>query len=285
MENPSLLILGSATLDENIIDGKRFRKIGGVPVYAGFTFKKLGYPPSIISNIAETELNIRQFFKKQEIPVRSGLTDKTTTFINEYNRDQRTQQMPCCAMPVRPEQITGSWKNITHLHLGPLHPDDLAPDIYLLDPGSRLVTLDIQGLTRSIKQNQVIQEVSPAIKDALNQACIIKADDSELNLTCQYLNLSIRKLIKQYQVNEIVETLADAGGKIHTIEKSMTFSAHPKKQIKDTTGAGDVFFAAYLFSRIYKKEPISSACRFAAMIAARHIEGNWLQIGLLNTES
>ena len=53
------------------------------------------------------------------------------------------------------------------------------------------------------------------------------------------------------ELNEIVETLADAGGRIHTLENTIAFSAHPKKQIIDTTGAGDVFFAAYLFSRIY----------------------------------
>ena len=49
----------------------------------------------------------------------------------------------------------------------------------------------------------------------------------------------------------------------------------------DPTGAGDVFFAAYLASRIYARQSIEEACERAASLAALQVEGRYIQGTLL----
>jgi len=46
----------------------------------------------------------------------------------------------------------------------------------------------------------------------------------------------------------------------------------------DSTGAGDVFFAAYITSRFLKQMKISEACRYAAKIAAKQVEGKFISL-------
>ena len=44
----------------------------------------------------------------------------------------------------------------------------------------------------------------------------------------------------------------------------------------DPTGAGDVFFAAYIAARYADKKDIADACRYAARIAARQVAGKYI---------
>jgi sugar/nucleoside kinase (ribokinase family) len=64
-----------------------------------------------------------------------------------------------------------------------------------------------------------------------------------------------------------VETI---GGKKHE------YAAEGIETRTDPTGAGDVFFAAYLLSRFFRNQDIAQACRYAAGIAARQVEGRYI---------
>lgn len=277
--NFSPIILGSTTLDENIIQGKRFKKIGGVPVYAGLTYKKLGPDPRIITNFAENDRCIPEFFNFQGISLTNGPSRHTTRFINEYHKDgHRAQQLLSAACPILPEQLLEMGNKMKHIHLGPLHPFDIDPSVYRLELDTELVTLDIQGLTRCIENSEVKQTVSHDIIDALKAAQIIKADNIELAMMLKYLNGTIPEIMTRFHLQEIVETRANSGGLVHTPNGTIAYSARRKKRIIDTTGSGDVFFAAYLVTRFYNNQDIQTACEFAAGIAARHIEGNFLPL-------
>ena len=52
----------------------------------------------------------------------------------------------------------------------------------------------------------------------------------------------------------------------------------------DPTGAGDVFFAAYITSRFSNKLPVQEACRYAARIAAQQVEGDYIKINQLGLD-
>ncbi|MBN1779663.1 hypothetical protein JW948_00925 [bacterium] len=277
----SILIAGSATRDENIVRGARYHKIGGVPVYAGLTWRLCGVKTLIVSNIADRDEPVHRLFSGLGFDLPSGTTQRTTSFINSYDGDNRSQSMPHAAETIMPDQIIGAWGETAHIHLGPLHPQDLSPDIYGLDFGSRLVFLDVQGLTRAVRHGRIVPAVFPEIEKALTAAHFIKTDESELNLILEYLQIPVTRMASMFHIQEIIETRAHTGGVVHSSDASYFFDAAPKQEIIDTTGAGDVFFAAYLNERIFHHKNIQESCKQAARLAAHHIEGQWIQSDLL----
>ena len=47
-------------------------------------------------------------------------------------------------------------------------------------------------------------------------------------------------------------------------------------QVVDPTGAGDVFFGAYLFSRLHERQSIRESCEHAALVAAQQVQGRYI---------
>jgi len=60
------------------------------------------------------------------------------------------------------------------------------------------------------------------------------------------------------------------------------FAAEAVRRPVSTVGAGDVFFAAYLAARVYRKLDIDMAAGFAAGLAARQVAGKHLPPALLD---
>jgi sugar/nucleoside kinase (ribokinase family) len=50
----------------------------------------------------------------------------------------------------------------------------------------------------------------------------------------------------------------------------------PVQSAGDPTGAGDIFFAAYVVGRFMKKMDISNACAYATELTALQISGNYI---------
>ena len=90
----------------------------------------------------------------------------------------------------------------------------------------------------------------------------------------------------RFKIEESVVTLGKNGGFVHTRNgETFQYAAAPVNSAFDPTGAGDVFFAAYIVSRFSDRMHIPEACRYAARIAARQVEGNYITINRLGLNS
>ncbi len=84
-------------------------------------------------------------------------------------------------------------------------------------------------------------------------------------------------LKKRFNISEIVVTSGEKGGYVLTESGEIVkYKANKGDTIIDTTGAGDVFFAAYLSARLYKKQTIEKSSCYASLIASRHVEGKYI---------
>lgn len=277
IKSKNVCIVGSTTIDYVIQNEQKITQLGGVTTYAGLTFQKHGLHPIIISNIAPPDKQIIDFFRKQRITFHTNKTEKTTTFINRYDGDQRMQDLPVCAAPISTAQVLQYLDRIGLIHLGPLHPEDIDPKLYSSIPKNKIVSCDLQGLVRSVEKGKIHLKSSAHIKKALACSDMIKVDAQELNTILNDLNISLAQLQKQFNVKEIVITKGKSGGTVVTASgEEIHYDSSPATKIIDTTGAGDVFFAVYLVARLYQKQKLSESCRCASSVAAKQISGNYI---------
>lgn len=283
MLEKGIAVIGSTTIDKNIYDNKNQLKIGGVTTYSGITYRRHGILTRIVTNVAEQDLAILDKLGQEQITVQSGPTTHTTQFANIFIGDQRRQKLPFTASPIKVNQIKGLLNAVGCVHLGPLHPLDIESDcIDLLKEAKLPVFLDVQGYTRRIEDAEVYSGVANQIEASLKISRIVKANESEFESVLQYFDTDLASLLARYNIEEFIVTQGKKGGfVIDSKNNRVRFNAMPVQFPGDPTGAGDIFFAAYIAGRFMKKMDISNACAYAAELTALQISGNYITENLL----
>lgn len=271
----SVLIVGSATIDTIVQGRNRTRKIGGVVTYAGLTFRKLGLDVTVLSNISRRDMFIFLRYAAEGIRLVRGETISTTRFVNHLEGGYRWQEMVRKARRIDPGRFYPQIKPFAHIHLGPLHPDDFHPDFlaYVQSP-NRLVTLDLQGYVRRVRGRRVSAGVSKYLRSALHAADVVKSGIRELEVVLDTFQMEAPDLVRMFRLNELLVTSGRGGGfLLNSAEEKIPFDAREAEKERDPTGAGDVFFAAYLVHRFHRSLSRIDALDRASAIAARQVAG------------
>ncbi len=271
-------IVGSTTIDTIITPDRRILKLGGVTVYAGLTYRRLGIPVIIVSNLAAGDLPLTEPLQAENITVISAESPFTTRFVNHYRGSTRRQYLLTCARPIRSDRITQICRQVDVLQLGPLHPDDIEiPVLQSLANTDRKIILDVQGYTRIIKDTRISRSVSDRAAAGLSLAHIVKASESEYRALLAYFKMGLRQLMESFKIDEFLVTLDMRGGFVQKRGgHAYHYEAVPVKNPVDPTGAGDVFLAAYVTERLAHRRSIPDACRCAADLAARQAAGRFI---------
>ncbi len=278
-------VVGSTTVDKIVAVDQSYLKQGGVTTYAGITYRRHGIPAFVISNLAERDSKLIRNLETEKIKIFTAASDRTTHFVNYIRGERRHQELVQEAGPIHTEQIRAILPRVDGLHLGPLHPLDIEPAALKLLQNSKLpVFLDVQGYTRRIEGQKIYPSVSGQLTAGLEPARVIKANGFEHQLLLDFYQMNLTELMVRFNIEESVVTLGKDGGFVR-IQSGETFeyAAEPATAPVDPTGAGDVFFAAYILCRYSSQMNIPEACRYAARIAARQVEGRYItdnQLGL-----
>lgn len=278
-----VLVIGSATIDRVEQPGISAVKMGGVVTYAGITFRKHGLHTAVVSNIATQDVVLFRILRQQDIPLFNGVTKTTTMFVNHVDGDKRWQEMPVRAAPI----TAGQLQRADHIHLGPLHPLDIERGLLRLAPKKGIwVTLDVQGYVRRIEKGKVRPGISEDLPEAFLACTVIKAERAELQAILDAYQLRIDELMNAYKLSEIVVTNGSEGGRVVLMSgEVVSYKARRVNHVVDATGAGDVFFAAYLVSRLHQRHSVRVACKHAALVAARQVQGRYIPEDCLRVET
>ncbi len=281
--NKGIGVVGSTTIDTIVSQHRSVTKIGGVTAYAGITYSRHGLDTFVVSNIANNDRAIIERLEQENIIVLNGKTNRTTHFVNDIKKDFRRQELFNRARSIQPRQLSAVIKRVGGLHLGPLHPDDIESEaLTSLHNTDLKIFLDIQGYTRKIVTKRVSTAVSRHLPAALSAAHIIKANGTELKYILEHYQKGLAELMKSFEIEESVITLGQKGGLVVTLSgDKFHYKADKIESVTDPTGAGDVFFAAYLICRFVNSQDIPDACRYAASTAARQVEGTHISIDRL----
>jgi sugar/nucleoside kinase (ribokinase family) len=279
MIKKGIAVIGSTTID-NIIkkDSTSYFKLGGVTTYSGITYSRHGIVTHVVTNVATKDSAILKKLSRENIGVHNGFTEDTTHFENYSNGDYRSQCIPHTAKPINLGQIIEVMDLVDGIHLGPLHPLDIQFAVLKSLRDSRSsIFLDIQGYVRSTKDKTVYPAVSQHLTDALVAAQIVKANELELKTILHDCQTNLNGLMVKYNIKEFVVSRGEKGGFVKTINaEEIVYKAAPIQIPDDSTGAGDVFFAAYIIGRFVKDKDVMDACNYAASIAARQVEGMYI---------
>jgi sugar/nucleoside kinase (ribokinase family) len=284
--NPQIAIVGSATRDRIVHGQDSHLKWGGVVVYSGLTLSRLGINTAISTNIADCDSALVELLNNAGISTDAGKTDVTTEFVNHVSGDSRDQELLASATPICAQQLSRITASTDHIYLGPLHPVDIEPTALATLKDVHRVSVDIQGYSRRIRDGKVHKEVSEHLPLCLECADVVKASCDETEAVEAFFGQSLGAIMAQFGIDQWLTTDGENGGWLldHATGRH-DFDVVPVADVKDSTGAGDVFFAAYLTHYVYRDAGIHEALRRAAAHAASQVGGQFITADELSRDA
>jgi len=262
------LVVGSITRDTNIFDGIAQHTFGGTALYAARTYRQFGVDVRLVSRLApEDRALIAAELPGVELIAQPSAV--TTTFENSYAKDgERTQRVTAVAAPI--DYRSEYFADCDWLHLGPLHPLDLF-ETWLNNHRSKPAGLDLQGFARRIDGQRVIPDVDPRVVDLLPRLTWLKASRNEWQTLQAFLHISPLERPPRGSIETLVTDGAAGGILLRNGQRDVHWSAAPPVEDCDPTGAGDVFFAAYLYHRAAKRADAARGAADAARITSNFL--------------
>ena len=251
LEPINYLIIGHLTRDLTPA-GPR---IGGTAAYAALTAHALGLRVGIVTSWG-AELPLGSL---KHIPIISFPADHSTTFENIYTEKGRIQVIHSVAPHLDYHLIPEPWRQAPIVHLGPVA-QEVEPGLIRHFPTS-LVGITPQGWLREWDESGNVHFSEwPEASFTLQQAgaAVLGIEDVLKDEN------RIEEMASASRI--LVVTEGAAGARVYWNGDVRRFQAPQVEEI-DSTGAGDIFAAAF-FVRLYlTRDPWESA-RFANQIAA-----------------
>ena len=266
--------VGHITKDKIVTPANVIHTAGGTAFYFSYAikvFNDINY--FLCTIVGENEQNKVQELIDNGIKVKTGTCKHSVFFENIYgeNSDERIQKVLSKAEPFGVEMVKNIKASI--IHLGPLLNDDFSIDTIKTFDKNQLLSLDVQGFLRTVKDDGHVIPVDWQEKEAvLKNIHFLKANEYELK-TMTGTNDIINgiNMVYTWGVKEIIITLGSHGSVIFDGIDYHKIPAFKPRKFVDVTGCGDTYMAGYLYSRS-KNKIIQDAGNCAAAMASLKIE-------------
>lgn len=270
------MIVGSLTRDR-VSTGTTHRwQIGGVVWFAGTTMARMGIRTRVVTRTAAKDQELAEALRLAGVEVWLTPSPETTVFFNRYetpDADDRVQQVTGLAEPIGPADLREALEDAELAYLGPLHPSDLSDGAIAAVLARRppWIALDVQGYTRKIEDGRVVGEVDPRLLSVMESCDVVKASEPEARLITGASEAS-RAALDLAASRPGIEAVVTSGinGVYVAKHRDILHQAAVPLQVEDATGAGDIFFAAYLARRL-EGLPMAEAAQFGVELAARRL--------------
>ena len=245
-------VIGQIVKDYNYLKGKKYPpkiSAGGTGYYSTYTYYNLGLKTALVTSFNKNDkyLLSRQF---DNIKIINNNNATSTEFRNYYRLGDKNYRKQEATYNNRP--VKNKIPKAKIYHFGPLVPNDINYILYKkIKKRKGLKILDVQGLTRDIKNQIIINQINPSIKKLLKGFDVLKCDTRELFLMKDYKKKeSIVNYLFDLGISEIIVTKGFFGSTIYSKEKDITvIPPFIPNKIVDTTGCGDTYAAIYAFAR------------------------------------
>ena len=266
--------IGHITLDKIVTPGSVVHMAGGTSFYFSNAIRNMQVNYHLVTALAESEMHFVADLQSKGIEVTVLPSTHTVYFENIYpeNRDHRMQRVLQKADAFGMEQLQSIDAKV--FHLGPLLADDIPVASIKALAAKGLVSLDVQGYLREVRDENVYAIDWTEKNEALPYIHILKANETEMEkLTGQADIRTGAKILADWGVKEVVITLGSKGSVIYTDGFFYDIPAYKPKAVVDATGCGDTYMAGYLYQR-NNNTGFQCAGEFAAAMATLKIESS-----------
>ena len=270
MHPAMIYLIGNPTRDKIITCDGESETIGGTVWYAVQLLARL-MPPQAIAVVGHGDAQVKHRFEKLKVNVRYLSVDgRIAHFENNYTGSQRHQH---ARMGVRVElsDIPPEAFEAEALLVGPVLQDI---DLSILTARRKgLLMLDIQGILRHLTPaNQVVEKMGSDVAMAIRHCDILKvnAREAQIITSTGHIDTALKKLYRMGP-QLIIITQDSKGAHIYDGDRLVHLST-PKVSEIDSTGAGDIFAAAFLQQYLDGSDPVIAG-QFAVIAAALSIRG------------
>lgn len=231
------------------------KQIGGTATYAALTARALGLRAGIVTSWAvdapSDELS--------DIPIINFPSEVSTTFENIITPEGRIQYIYDIAPSLGFNLIPDTWRNTPIVHLGPIA-QEVDPTLIRNFPSS-FIGISPQGWLRNWdEQGRVTSCEWPEASFVLQGAGAVVMSLEDVD------NQESRIEEMAAFCHILVVTEGKEGSRVYWNGDVRRFSA-PKVQEIDSTGAGDIYAAAF-FTRLHVTRDPWEAARFATTLAS-----------------
>lgn len=255
MEPVDYLVIGHVAKDLTP-NGPR---LGGTVAYAALTARALGLRVGAVSASGK-EISLDAL---NAIPIISIESPQTTTFENIYTENGRVQYLRAQASPIDFSSVPETWRHTPIIHLAPIAgeidstlPKGFSPKLVGLTPQGWMRQWDSQGRVSP----RVWLHPEPALMQA--GAVIISREDVHRD------DELIESMAHHTRVLAVTE--GAAGSVLYWHGDRRRFRALQMEEV-DSTGAGDIFAAAFLV-RLFTTHDPWEAARFATLLASHSVK-------------
>jgi sugar/nucleoside kinase (ribokinase family) len=266
--------IGHITLDKVVTAQSVKYMPGGTSFYFSKALRQFDLKYMLVTALAEEESHIVAGLREENIEVFSQNSPYTVYFENIYsaNQDHREQNVLHKAAPFTVAQMPEIDAKI--FHLGPLLSDDIAVDLLKSLASKGMVSLDIQGYLRYVKNKKVFYEDWADKKEALQHVSILKANEFEMEVVTGTSDVREgAQYLADLGVKEVIITLGSKGSLIYKDNHFFQIPAYKPAAVVDATGCGDTYMAGYLSKKVAGAS-VQEAGEFGAAMATLKIQSS-----------
>jgi hypothetical protein len=233
-------------------------RLGGTAAYSGVTAAALGRRVGIVTSTAP-DLDLGPL---ADIELANSPAGLPTNFENRYDRGKRQQRLFSLANPLGYEDVPAAWRRSPLVHLAPIA-GEVDPPLAQQFPNS-FVGITAQGWLREWDHEGIVYPSSfEEIEDVLESADAVVVSIEDLNGDRR----AAEAMASHCRLLAVTE--GDQGATIFREDEIRHIPA-PVADGADSTGAGDVFAAAFFIHLSLTKDPWLSA-GFANRIASASV--------------
>ena len=266
--------IGHITLDKVVTAQSVKYMPGGTSFYFSKALRQFDINYMLVTALAEKESHIVAGLREENIEVFSQNSPYTVYFENIYsaNQDHREQNVLHKAAPFIVAQMPAIEARI--FHLGPLLSDDISVDLVKMLAAKGIVSLDIQGYLRYVKDKKVLYKDWEDKKEALAHVSILKANEFEMEVVTGTGDVREgAQYLADLGVKEVIITLGSKGSLIYTDNQFFQIPAYRPTAVVDATGCGDTYMAGYLSKKV-RGAGVQEAGEFGAAMATLKIQSS-----------
>jgi sugar/nucleoside kinase (ribokinase family) len=257
-----LAVVGNVARD--VVDGGPPR-LGGAAWYCARALASLGLPAIVVTKYSAADRRLAAPLHGLGIPVAWRQAASTTAFRIDLGEGERSMTIEDLGEPWTPEEARGwvaeALSGSDWVHVGALTRGHFPAQTLAELRRGRTVCLDGQGLVRPARTG-LLELDADFDPEVLRHVDVLKLSGPE----AQALGVDpLGGELGNLGVPEVVVTLGREGARVYAEGKVETLGARPV-EVADTTGAGDVFVAAYLQGRRGGQAPARSAKAASAFV-------------------